>query len=94
MWRTCAGAGYNISDIYNDCGLMIYDRERQDTHAGGSGCGCCATVFAGFIYQKLMEGSLKNVLFVATGALLSPTSTQQGESIPSIAHAVSISTVL
>jgi stage V sporulation protein AD len=86
--------GYNISDIYNDCGLMIYDRERQDTHAGGSGCGCCATVFAGFIYQKLMEGSLKNVLFVATGALLSPTSTQQGESIPSIAHAVSISTVL
>lgn len=86
--------GYNISGIYNDCGLMIYDRERQDTHAGGSGCGCCATVFAGFIYRKMMEGSLKNVLFVATGALLSPTSTQQGESIPSIAHAVSISTVL
>jgi stage V sporulation protein AD len=86
--------GYNISSIYNDCGLMIYDRERQDTHAGGSGCGCCATVFAGFIYRKMMEGSLKNVLFVATGALLSPTSTQQGESIPSVAHAVSISTVL
>ncbi len=86
--------GYNISSVYNDCGLMIYDRERQDTHAGGSGCGCSATVFASFIIKKLMEGSLKNVLFVATGALMSPTSTQQGESIPSIAHAVSISTVL
>lgn len=84
--------GYDISDIYNDCGVMIFDRERQDTHAGGSGCGCSATVFAGFIYKKLMEGSLKNVLFVATGALLSPVSSQQGESIPSIAHAVSIST--
>ena len=70
---------------------MIYDRNNQDTHAGGSGCGCSATVFAGFIYKKLMEGVLNNVLFVATGALLSTTSSQQGESIPSIAHAVSIS---
>jgi len=71
---------------------MIYDREKQDTHAGGSGCGCAATVFAGFVYKKLMDGTLKNVLFVATGALLSPVSTQQGESIPSIAHAISITT--
>lgn len=86
--------GYNISEIYNDCGLMIYDRQRQDTHAGGSGCGCSATVFAGFIYKKLMEGVLNNVLFVATGALLSTTSSQQGESIPCIAHAVSISNSL
>ncbi|NMB32773.1 MAG: stage V sporulation protein AD [Clostridium sp.] len=84
--------GYNISDIYNDCGLMIYDRKVQDTHAGGSGCGCCAVVFAGFLYKKLVEGSLKNILFVPTGALLSPVSTQQGETIPSIAHAISIST--
>jgi stage V sporulation protein AD len=83
--------GYNIKNIYNDCGVMIYDRNNQDTHAGGSGCGCSATVFAGFIYKKLMEGVLNNVLFVATGALLSTTSSQQGESIPSIAHAVSIS---
>lgn len=83
--------GYDISDIYNDCGVMIYDRERQDAHAGGSGCGCSATVFAGFIYKKLTEGVLNNVLFVATGALLSTTSSQQGESIPSIAHAISIS---
>lgn len=86
--------GYNISDIYNDCGVMIYDRERQDAHAGGSGCGCSATVFAGFIYKKLMEGVLNSVLFVATGALLSPTSTQQGETIPCIAHAVGISKTL
>lgn len=83
--------GYNISDRYNDCGVMIFDRERQDPHAGASGCGCSATVFAGFIYRKLREGVLNNVLFVATGALLSTTSSQQGESIPSIAHAVSIS---
>lgn len=83
--------GYNISSIYNDCGVMIFDRTKQDTHAGGSGCGCSATVFAGFIYKKLVEGAINNVLFVATGALLSTTSSQQGESIPSIAHAVSIS---
>lgn len=86
--------GYNVSDIYNDCGVMIFDRERQDAHAGGSGCGCSATVFAGFIYKKLMEGVINNVLFVATGALLSTTSSQQGESIPSVAHAVSISNSL
>ena len=83
--------GYNISSVYNDCGVMIYDRKKQDTHAGGSGCGCSATVFAGFIYKKLLEGVINNVLFVATGALLSTTSSQQGESIPSIAHAVRIS---
>jgi len=82
--------GLNISDRYNDCGLMIYDRKKQDTHAGGSGCGCSATVFAGYIYQEMQNGNLNKILFVPTGALLSPTSTQQGESIPSIAHAVSI----
>ncbi|MCX7749234.1 MAG: stage V sporulation protein AD [Clostridia bacterium] len=82
--------GYPISDRYDDCGVMIFDWEKQDAHAGGSGCGCSASVFAGFIYQEMVKGNLNNVLFVATGALMSPTSTQQGESIPSIAHAVSI----
>lgn len=82
--------GYDISERYNDCGLMIYDRKKQDAHSGGSGCGCSATVLAGFILNEIQNGNLNNVLFVATGALLSPTSTQQGESIPSIAHAVSI----
>lgn len=83
--------GFDIKDIYNDCGAMIYDREKQDAHAGGSGCGCSATVFAGYIYDELFKGNISNVLFVATGALLSTVSTQQGESIPCIAHAVSIS---
>ncbi|MCR4437016.1 MAG: stage V sporulation protein AD [Clostridiales bacterium] len=94
--RICAemleAQGYPILDHYNDCGLMIFDREKQDPHSGGSGCGCSATAFAGFVYAEMTKGSLKNVLFVPTGALLSPTSTQQGESIPCIAHAVSIST--
>lgn len=82
--------GFDLSNIYNDCGVMIYDPVKQDTYAGGSGCGCSATVFSGYIYQEMQKGNLNNVLFVATGALLSPTSTQQGESIPCIAHALSI----
>ncbi|MDP4092492.1 MAG: stage V sporulation protein AD [Bacillota bacterium] len=82
--------GYDISDRYNDCGAMIYDVKRQDAHCGGSGCGCSATVFGGFVYQELLKGNLNNVLFIATGALLSPSSSQQGESIPGIAHAVAI----
>jgi len=86
--------GYDIHERYNDCGLMIYDRKKQDVHAGGSGCACSAAVLAGFILNEVRNGNLNNVLFVATGALLSPTSTQQGESIPSIAHAVSIQRTL
>jgi len=82
--------GLDIGDRYNDCGLMIYDRKKQDTHAGGSGCGCSATVFAGYLYQEMQKNNLNKILFVPTGALLSPTSTQQGESIPCIAHAVSL----
>lgn len=82
--------GFNIENIYNDCGAIIYDHEKQDTHAGGSGCGCSAVVLNGYLYKKLKKGSLKRILLVATGALLSPISAWQGESIPSIAHAVSI----
>lgn len=82
--------GIDIKGLSNDCGVMMYDREKQDSHAGGSGCGCSAAVLAGFIYSELSKGTLNNILFVATGALLSPTSTMQGETIPSIAHAVSI----
>jgi stage V sporulation protein AD len=83
--------GYDISRVYNDCGLKIFDNERQDTHAGGSGCGCSAVVFAGYIYKEMMKGNLNRVLLVSTGALHSPTSALQGESIPGIAHAVTIS---
>lgn len=81
----------DISKNHSDCGLMLYDIEKQDVHAGGSGCGCSASVLCGFIADKIKTGQLKNVLFVATGALMSPTSVFQGESIPSIAHAVHIS---
>ena len=83
--------GINISDVHNDCGMMIYDREKQDVHAGGSGCGCSASVLCGYILDKIRIGELKNVLFAATGALMSTTVVQQGESIPGISHAVHIS---
>jgi stage V sporulation protein AD len=73
---------------YNDCGLMIYDMETQDPHCGGSGCGCSGLVLCADILPKLRDGTLKKVLFVGTGALMSPVSVQQGESIPAIAHAV------
>lgn len=86
--------GIHLGDRLTDCGLMIYDMKKQDPHAGGSGCGCSATVFAGFLYQQLVKGDLERILFIPTGALLSPTSVQQGESIPCIAHAVSIQRVL
>ncbi|MBS3995229.1 MAG: stage V sporulation protein AD [Alkaliphilus sp.] len=82
--------GYNLNNVYNDCGLLIFDNNVQDTHAGGSGCGCSATVFCGYIYKKLMEKTYNKVLLVSTGALLSTTSAQQGQSIPSIAHAITI----
>ncbi|MEC0230535.1 stage V sporulation protein AD [Paenibacillus alba] len=75
---------------FSDCGLLIYDREKQTVQAGGSGCGCSATVTYGHLLKRMKKGELKRILVVATGALLSPLSFQQGESIPCIAHAVSI----
>lgn len=81
--------GYQLKDTYSDCGHMIYQTTQQ-SYQGGSGCGCSASVLNSYIYKKLTEGKFKKILFVATGALLSPTSTQQGDSIPSIAHAVVI----
>lgn len=73
---------------HNDCGMMIFDRERQDVHSGGSGCGCSASVLCSYILKKMQSGRLQNVLFCATGALMSPTACMQGESIPSVAHLV------
>lgn len=75
---------------HNDCGMLIFDRESQDVHSGGSGCGCAASVLCSYILKKMQKGELKNILFCATGALMSPTSSMQGESIPSIAHLVNI----
>lgn len=82
--------GYDMSKNYNDCGLIIFDAEKQDTHAGGSGCACCGLTFCGFLYKQLKEKKLKRLLLMATGALQSTLSVQQGESMPGIAHAVSI----
>ena len=82
--------GIDISRCHQDCGCMIFERTEQDVHAGGSGCGCSASVFCSVIMQKLKKRELKNIIFAATGALLSPTSSQQGESIPGIAHLIHI----
>ncbi len=77
-----------IDDVYDDCGLLIYNNDLQDMHAGGSGCGCSATVAAARLLPELAEGKMKNLLFIGTGALMSPTSVQQGLPIVSIAHLV------
>ena len=82
--------GVDVSPVYNDCGMMIYNRDTQDTHAGGSGCGCSAVVLASYLLPKLMNGSLKRVLLLGTGAMMSPQSIQQGQYIPAVAHLVSL----
>ena len=82
--------GVALEAIYDDCGVMIFDLERQDVHAGGSGCGCGSVVLCGYLLRRLQKGELKNLLFCGTGALLSPLTTQQGESIPGVCHAVAI----
>ena len=85
-----ASQGYNIKSNYNDCGILIFDKNKQDTHSGGSGCACSATVFSGYLYKQLKDRKIKRLLLIATGALMNSTSSQQGESIPGIAHAISI----
>ncbi len=75
---------------YNDCGLLLFDREEQDVHAGASGCGCSASVLCGYLLQGLLAGRWKRILFCPTGALHSPTATMQGESIPGICHAIGL----
>ncbi len=82
--------GIDISKQHRDCGVMIFDPEKQDTHSGGSGCGCSASVMCGYFLPMLERGELKNILFAATGALMSPVSVQQGESIPTISHLVQL----
>ncbi len=82
--------GVDMSRNYQDCGMLLYDIQQQDMHAGASGCGCSASVLCGYLLREMEEGKWKKLLFAPTGALLSPTSTFQGESIPSICHAVVI----
>ena len=94
MKELLAKEGITLGTKHGDCGLMIYDRENQaDIRAGGSGCGCSASVLCAWVLPKLQSGELNDVLFLATGALMSPTSVQQGESIPSIAHLVYLSSM-
>ena len=83
-----AREGIDLSKNYTDCGLLLYDLERQDMHAGGSGCGCSAAVLNGYLLRMMREGCWRRIIFAPTGALLSPTSSFQGESIPGICHAV------
>ena len=82
--------GLNIGGKITDCGTLVYDLLSQDVHSGGSGCGCSAITLCGHLLDKLHAGKLKRILFCGTGALLSPTSSQQGLSIPGVCHAVSI----
>lgn len=78
----------NIENVYNDCGCMIFDTKKQDVHCGGSGCGCSGSMLCGYILPRMQKGEIKRLLFLATGALMSPTMSLQGQSIPSIAHAI------
>lgn len=82
--------GFDISKVHMDCGMEIYDDPEQDTHAGGSGCGCSAVTLAGKLMNELRQGKLNRILFVPTGALLSTVSYNEGQTVPGIAHAVVI----
>ena len=85
--------GYDISEQHLDCGIEIYDSESQDTHAGGSGCGCSAVTLSAYILKQLEEHNWKKVLFMPTGALLSKTSFNEGKSVPGIAHGIVIESI-
>ena len=82
--------GWTPGARYTDCGLLIFDRKAQDVHCGGSGCGCSASVLCGYLWNELTAGRWKRLLFCGTGALLSPVSVQQKESIPAVCHAVAM----
>lgn len=83
--------GIDIRSLHRDCGTMLYSFEEQDVHAGASGAGCAASMLCGYFVPKLRSGEFRNILFAATGALLSPTVSAQGESIPAISHTVWLS---
>lgn len=82
--------GYTMGAQFTDCGIEIFDKNKQDTHSGGSGCACSAVTFCAYFYPKLMTGEINKMLFIPTGALHSTTSSQQGQNIPGIAHCVAI----
>ena len=86
LYQCLEDNGVDLQPVHQDCGLLLYDRERQDVHAGGSGCGCSASVLCGHLLHRMERGELRRILFCATGALMSPTSSQQGQSIPGVCH--------
>lgn len=88
LYELLSRQGMDICSYHRDCGLMIYDREAQDVHSGGSGCGCSGSVLCSYFLKNLQKRKYNNILFVATGALMSTTIVQQGESIPGVAHLV------
>lgn len=85
--------GLDIKDVFADCGTLIYDLKTQDKHAGGSGCGCSAVVLASYLLPMLESGDLSNILLIGTGAMMSPSSIQQGLSIPAVAHLLRFSSL-
>lgn len=82
--------GFSMSDRYTDCGQLIYNRRSQDVHGGGSGCGCSAVVLSAYLLPRLARGELSRILFLSTGAMMSPDSLKQGNSIPAVAHLLEI----
>lgn len=82
--------GVSLGGKLVDCGCLVFDAQKQDVHSGGSGCGCSAITLCGYFLDQLQRGKLKKILFCGTGALLSPTSTQQGLPIPGVCHGVCI----
>ena len=92
LYELCEREGIDIRCRHSDCGTIIFDTEKQDVHAGGSGCGCSASVRCSYIMHRFEDKKFKNILFMSTGALMSPTSSYQGESIPGIAHLLNIKT--
>ncbi len=90
LLELCKRDGISIGGKLADCGCMVFDNTKQDVHSGGSGCGCSAIVLCGYLLEEIRKGKLRKILFCGTGALLSPTSTQQGLPIPGVCHAVCI----
>ncbi len=85
--------GYPLGERYTDCGQLIYDRARQDVHGGGSGCGCSAVVLGAHLLRRLEAGEWSRILFLPTGAMMSPDSLKQGNSIPAVAHLLELERV-
>lgn len=90
LWDLTRQQGYDISSVHADCGIEIYDSQKQGTGAGGSGCGCSAVTLSSYFLKNIEEARWKRILFVPTGALLSTVSFNEGKTVPGIAHAVVI----